>query len=715
MTENAARGRRRLVRPPTMEQKALQLLRQSIGAPGARFRDGQWEAIQALVQRRGRMLVVQRTGWGKSAVYFIATRLLRDRGRGPTLIISPLLSLMRNQVEAAGRLGLRAVTINCTNTDEWPALVREVVVGGADALLISPERLANGEFLRKTLMPIASDIGMVVIDEAHCISDWGHDFRPDYRRLVHVLKHFPPNLPVLATTATANDRVVEDVVAQLGDVQTVRGPLRRDSLALSTLRLPDESSRLAWIAEVIPRLPGAGIVYTLTQRDSEQVSDWLCQHGIKARAYHAGVKGDDDELDTNILRERLERRLLANEVKVLVATVALGMGFDKPDLGFVIHYQAPGSIVAYYQQVGRAGRAIDEAHGILLTGREDSAIHDWFRHSAFPGEGDVSAILRLLERSDGLKIHELETSLNLRRGQIAKVLKFLAAENPSPVLKDGAYWRRTAMPYQLDRARIQQITAQRESEWAEVNAYVDDPGCRMEFLSRALDDPEAGPCGRCDRCVGENSLPVAVSSARVAEAARWLRRAERPIGSRKLFTSGAFEIYEFRGRIGQDLLAEEGRVLARWKDGGWGRLVAAGKEAGHFADELVEAAAEMLEERWRPVPPPTWVTCVPSRTHPTLVPDFAARLARRVGLPFLPVVTKVRDNEPQKIQQNSFHQCANLDGAFSITPEVRSGPVLLVDDMVDSRWTFTVIAALLRQAGSGPVFPFALANTMAGG
>lgn len=689
--------------------QAQELLRTALANPTAEFRDGQWEAIDALVNQRQKLLVVQRTGWGKSSVYFISTKIFRDRAMGPTIIVSPLLALMRNQIESARRLGIVAETMNSTNADDWQAVTQRVLHNQIDCLLISPERLANDEFIETVLKPVADRIALMVIDEAHCISDWGHDFRPDYRRIVKILRQLPANTPVLGTTATANNRVVADIQTQLGNIQIQRGQLSRDSLALQTMVLPDQASRLAWLAQVIPVLQGTGIVYCLTIRDAEQVAKWLSINGIDAKAYHGSVEGESFET-SNLYRQHLEELLLSNRLKVLVATTALGMGYDKPDLSFVIHYQAPGSIVGYYQQVGRAGRGIDSAVGILMSGVEDSDIHEFFREGAFPLEVQVNEILQVLEQHDGLTMRELQEHTNLRFGQIEKVLKLLSLENPAPVIKMGSRWTRTAVHYRMDTSRINHLTSQRVQEWQEVQAYIAEPGCKMAFLRSALDDSNITPCGKCSACIGRAVVSAVIDSALAHSAATFLKRAEIVIEPKAQVAANAFQTYGFRGNLAQNLRAQEGRVLSRWGDAGWGRMVADNKHAGRFGDELVAATADMLE-RWQPNPRPQWVCCVPSRNHPHLVPDFARRLAAQLGLQFLDVVTKVRDNAPQKGQQNRFHQCRNLDGVFVIKQPIPNTPALLVDDVVDSGWTLTVLAALLQQANSGVVYPLALASS----
>ncbi|WP_421347130.1 RecQ family ATP-dependent DNA helicase [Aeromonas veronii] len=690
--------------------QAQQLLQTALANPAAEFRDGQWEAIDALVNQRQKLLVVQRTGWGKSSVYFISTKIFRDHGMGPTIIVSPLLALMRNQVDAAVRLGLEAVRWDSTNREERPDILRRLQANEIDVLFIHPKQFSNQEFLDDVLAPISDRLGLMVVDEAHCISDWGHDFIPEYRLIANILRGLPANTGVLGTTATANNRVVADIQTQLGNILIHRGPLNRESLALQTIVLPDQASRLAWLAQVIPTLQGTGIVYTLTVRDAEQVAQWLGDNGIDAKAYHGSVEADGFE-NSNAYRQHLEDLLLSNRLKVLVATTALGMGYDKPDLSFVIHYQAPGSIVAYYQQVGRAGRGIDHAVGVLMSGVEDQDIHEFFRSSAFPSEAHANQILQELENSDGLSLRDLEEQTNLRNGQIEKVLKLMSVENPAPVIKDGSRWVRTPVHYQMDHARIAHLTGQRIQEWDEVQAYLADIGCKMTFLRRALDDLDPTPCGKCASCIGNPVINQTIEPILVHRAGTFLKHAEIPIEPKAQVASNAFVQYGFRGNLPQNLRAQEGRVLSRWGDAGWGRMVADNKHAGRFSDQLVEAMAEMIQERWLPNPAPQWVCCVPSRNHPDLVPDFARRLAARLGLPFRDSIRKVKDNLPQKGQQNRFHQCRNLDGAFEVTPLYNGQPVLLVDDIVDSGWTLTVIAALLQQAGSGLVYPVALASS----
>jgi len=675
------------------------MLQRCLG-PAAQFRESQWEAIDAVANHRERALVVQKTGWGKSLVYFVGASLLRGRGSGPTLIVSPLLALMRDQLRMAERLGLRAATLNSSNTEEWWAIELKLDADELDLLLISPERLGNDRFLQRTLPAIRKGIGLLVIDEAHCISDWGHDFRPDYRRIVGIIRQLPQGTPILATTATANNRVVNDVKAQLGaSVAVLRGPLMRESLRLQTICLDTHAARLAWLAENLPSLRRAGIVYVQTVNDALQVSEWLQARGFDAAAYYGSLADE--------CRRDVEQRLLQNHLDVVVATTALGMGFDKPDLGFVIHYQRPGSVIAYYQQIGRAGRAIPEAHAVLLHGTGDDDIQEYFIESAFPSETTFLDILHHLDDVESLSVRELGAVVNAAYGRIEQALKLL--ELDGAVVREGNRFSRTINAWQPDTARIANISAQRRLEMTRMQDYTHTYECLMLFIARELDDTTATECGACANCVGA-PLPVNPDPEIIQSAQTFLQHAQHPIKPRIMLPAGVFPERVHR-RIEADSRLEEGRSLGIWGDTVWGELIRAGKyQTDRFDVRLVEAAARLIRDRWQPRPAPVWVTAVPSLRRPELVPDFARRLADALGLPYLEALGRRRESAEQKTMQNSAQQLLNVVDAVAVRRDrVDPGPVLLVDDIVDSGWTLTACGARLRRAGSGIVYPFALA------
>jgi ATP-dependent DNA helicase RecQ len=682
--------------------RAAALLKLGSGQPDAEFREGQEEAIRHVVEGHSRLLVVQKTGWGKSFVYFIATKLLREAGAGPALLVSPLLALMRNQIAAAERMGVRAETIHSDNQDEWSATEEKLRGDEVDILLISPERLANERFRTQVLVDLAGRISLLVIDEAHCISDWGHDFRPHYRLLERIVQTMPANLRLLATTATANDRVMEDLQNVLGpNLAISRGDLNRPSLRLQTIELPSQAERLAWLAGQVPVLPGSGIIYALTVRDAVQVAAWLLSRGLEVAAYTSETEG----------RDEVEQDLLENRVKALVATSALGMGFDKPDLAFVIHYQAPGSVVSYYQQVGRAGRALEAAYGVLLSGEEESEINDYFIESAFPTRSEVAAVLEALEEaSAGLSVDELQGRVNVSKGRIEKALALLSLESPAPVVKQGPRWQlTTASLGEAFWERAERLTLLRRAERRQMRQYVALPSGHMEFLIQALDGDPA-----TIHPPSLPPLPMTAAPSLVREALAFLRRTSLPVEPRKSWPPGGLPRYGLKGKIPPDLRAEPGRALCVWRDAGWGGMVRDGKyHDRRFADDLVEACANLVRE-WNPQPAPAWVACIPSLRHTDLVPDFARRLAAALELPFLMVLEKTEDRPEQKNMANSAQQARNVDGSLGLSQEVPPGPVLLVDDMVDSRWTLTIGAWLLRSNGSGEVFPLALASAGGG-
>ncbi|GAA1058404.1 ATP-dependent DNA helicase RecQ [Agromyces luteolus] len=688
---------------PDLRAEALAALRALVGRDDAEFHDGQFEAIEALVAGRRRALVVQRTGWGKSAVYFVATLLLRRRGGGPTILVSPLLALMRDQVAAAERAGVRAVTINSANAHEWQEVLARLDADEVDVLLVSPERLNNPSFREQQLPSLVRRLGMLVVDEAHCISDWGHDFRPDYRRLRDLIAEIPADVPVLATTATANSRVVADVAEQLGsDVLTIRGPLARSSLRLGVLRLPDSTGRLAWLIDHLDDLPGSGIVYALTVSAAVDTARVLRERGHDVRAYTGQT--DPEE------REESEGLLKRNEVKALIATSALGMGFDKPDLGFVVHLGAPSSPVAYYQQVGRAGRASENADVLLLPGREDPAIWHYFATASMPDEERARRVID--ELSDvPLSTPALEARVDIRRTPLELLLKVLDVDGAVRRVQGG--WVATGEPWSYDAERYRRIAEEREAEQRHMLEYEQTDGCRMAFLQRSLDDDTAAPCGRCDRCAGA-WYPGDVDADAAAAAASALDRVGVPIEPRRAWPTGADRLgVPVKGRIAPGEQAGEGRALARLTDLGWGstlrELFAPNAPDAPLPGRVLDACVRVLAE-WGWDERPMAVASVPSRSRPQLVGSLARGLAEVGRLPYLGELAPVDGGPTGGPGGNSAFRLAGVWNRFSADGlDVPAGGVLLVDDLADSRWTLTVAARELRRAGATDVLPFALA------
>jgi ATP-dependent DNA helicase RecQ len=681
----------------------------ALAGPQATLRPDQWTAIWALVGERRRALVVQRTGWGKSAVYFVATALLRARGAGPTVIVSPLLALMRNQIEAAARAGVRAATIHSANTDEWDAVQAAVVGGEVDVLLVSPERLNNPDFRDGVLPKLTAAAGLLVVDEAHCVSDWGHDFRPDYRRLRTLLTELPAGVPVLATTATANDRVVRDVADQLGigaeheSTLVLRGPLDRESLRLAVVAAATPEQRLAWLAEHLDQLPGSGIIYTLTVSAADDVASYLAERGFAVAPY----SGKTDPAE----RAQAEADLLANRVKALVATSALGMGFDKPDLGFVIHLGAPSSPIAYYQQIGRAGRGVRRAEVVLLPGHEDRDIWKYFASLAFPPERVIGQLLAALAGADRpLSTAALEPLVELSRSRLEVVLKVLDVDGAVRRVRGG--WTATGREYRYDAERYRRIADARAAEQQAMLDFQHTTGCRMEFLLRQLDDPAAAPCGRCDNCTG--TRPSAeVSASTMADARARLRRPGVDLAPRRQWPSGMAALdVPLSGKIPAARLAEPGRALGRLTDVGWGNrlreLLADSAPDQPVPDDIFDACVAVLaawDWRQRPV----GVVTVGSRRRPRLVADLGLRLSTAGRLPLLGTI----ESAARGHKSNSAQRLAGLWHGLRVDIDATgvAGPVLLVDDLCDSGWTLTLACALLRDAGVPSVLPFALALT----
>lgn len=709
------------------EKIAADLLQKMLGE-GTRFRPGQYEAIESVLHHGGKQLLVQKTGWGKSIIYFILTKILRDAGKGPTLLISPLLALMRNQIYQASKIGIHADSINSSNPKEWDQIIEKLVDGDVDILLVSPERLSNQKFLQE-ILPAMGGIGMFVVDEVHCISDWGHDFRPDYRRIRNLIQETFDDIPVLGTTATANNRVVKDVEEQFGEnVITLRGPLVRSGLKFQNIVLKSIAERLAWLADNIPKIEGSGIVYCLTRKDAYRVSEWLKHVGIDSHHYWGGKIPDSQGED---LSPELEDKLLDNNVKVLVATSALGMGFDKPDLSFVIHYQAPGSAVAYYQQVGRAGRAVDESYGILLHGNEEDDILDYFLNEAFPTEEESNLIVQYLDKVDEARLGDIKKNLNLKDGRISKALKHL--EIDGFIAKNNYNFSRTVKPWQYDEHRIDRIKNTRITERQRMKDYIITDDCLMEFITTELDDPKSTECGICSNC-SDWEFSISISQENTFKALEFLNQDYQLIEPRKRWPSNIFDSTV----IPAELHIEQGRSMCLLEDAGWGKHV---KQCFNnntpVTDDFLDAVVYLIKEKWNPDPFPDTITFIPGEND-GVIHNFCKRLSFELKINFKKedfvggragsaYVSIEKEKPPMNNMNNSHQKVVNgIDkwavwvpfdtggtGLFGLNDEPSendrhySNRILLVDDFVDSRWTFTIIGAMLRKFGY-TVYPFAL-------
>ncbi|MGC5626857.1 RecQ family ATP-dependent DNA helicase [Georgenia sp. Z1344] len=701
---------------PELRDQAEGVLRALVGREDARLRDDQWRAIEALVGGSRRVLVVQRTGWGKSAVYFVATALRRRSGAGPTVIVSPLLALMRDQIAAASRAGITAVTLNSTNVQEWDEVHADIARGAVDVLLVSPERLNNPAFRDQVLPRLAADAGLVVVDEAHCISDWGHDFRPDYRRIRTLLADLPGGVPVLATTATANERVTRDVAEQLGgagEVLVLRGSLDRPALHLGVVELADDAARIAWLAGQLPRWDGSGIIYALTVSAAHTVAEQLRAAGLEVRAYTGRTEPAE--------REELEADLKANRVKALVATSALGMGFDKPDLAFVVHLGSPSSPVAYYQQVGRAGRGVDRADVVLLPGREDRAIWQYFASLAFPPEESVRTVLDVLGDGQVRSTPVLETAVDLRRTRLETMLKVLDVDGAVRRVRGG--WESTGQPWTYDAARYERVEDARRREADAMLAYarLEPPECRMAVLRTHLDDPDLEQgwrCGRCDLC-GGMELAATVDAEAAQQARSGLDRPGLEIEARRQWPSGMDRLgIDLSGKIPPAERAETGLAVGRLDGVGLaGALrgtLGTGAADGPVPPELVGPLRQTLTAWAAGAEPVAGIVAVDSTTRPQLVRDLAVHVSQVLGVPVVGALVPEPGSEPGRHDVNSASRLASVsrrlrmglsEAALAGLPGRR---VLLVDDSTDSGWTLTVAARMLRLAGADAVVPFVL-------
>lgn len=663
----------------------------SLLGEGATFRDGQYEAIEATMTRP-RTLVVQRTGWGKSLIYFICTRLMRERGRGATIVVSPLLILMKNQLESATRLGLRCEVLNKTTVERQGEIMSSLKKNELDLVLVTPETLFKDD-IREKFKKV--DIGLFVVDEAHCISDWGHDFRPEYCRLREVIRELSTDTPLLATTATANNRVIEDLCEQLGDeVYISRGPLTRESLSIRLLHMPSRAERYGWILENINKLNGSGIIYCLTRRDCDYLADFLTKNGVSAVAYYSDP--DRDEINAEA-----ERKFENNEIKAIVATIKLGMGYDKGDVSFIIHYQMPSGIVSYYQQIGRAGRSIPNADVFLMYGKEDMTIIDYFIDIIFPLKEDVDAIMALCKSEERVKARKIERELNISKRRIERTLEYLLANDI--ITLDRHAYSLTGKELSYDREKYDAIEAQRRAEAEQMRALATHKGCYSKYIVNCLDDFSAEDCGKCGFCNPKYQISDTVSLEFKEKASHYINRLVLEITPRKMWA-----VSEQMPSSKIEFVNQEGICLCEYSEVGYGELVRRAIEGDtYFSPELLGKSAELLLPLIKEKEI-THLAYVPSKRSDR-VAEFASRLAKRCAIELI-CPLEAKDAPRQCEMENGAHKCENALNAFLVKAENLPEKIILLDDTVDSKWTLTVCGYKLMEKGAVEVYPFVLAH-----
>lgn len=675
----------------SIKEKSTEILK-SLYGKDAVFRKGQLEAIESTLTNH-KTLVVQRTGWGKSLVYFICTKIIRENKKGVTFVVSPLLVLMENQIEAARKLNLKCDALNSTTVDRREEILDDLKKDKLDLIFITPETLFS-DSVQMALKDIS--IGLFVVDEAHCISDWGHDFRLEYSNLIKIIKILPSHVHLLATTATANNRVVDDLKEQFGgDVYIYRGPLTRDSLYINIVNLENRADRYTWILKNINNLPGSGIIYCLTQRDCDYLTKFLNINNISAVSYYS--KKNEEENEEAILKFQ------KNEIKVIVATIKLGMGFDKDDIGFVIHFQKPSNVVSYYQQIGRAGRNIEKAYAILLTGAEDDDINNYFISTAFPTKKECEKILEVLEKHNGSGINFILSKINMRKARAEKALLFLL--NEEVIFKDNHKYYLTSNSFKYNNDLYEEITSVRKKELEEITNYTKTEKCLSKYIVNCLDDFTACECGKCSNCL-KSTWGIKDFTLKDKEVAlEYLKNLIIKIEPRKRWVKT-----EFTEATAIPFINEEGFCLSKYGDVGYGQLVKEGKYINNtFCDELVGKSAEILEKIVKENGI-KHLTNIPS-LRSDIVEDFAKRLAERLKIKYINLLDK-KSALPQKVMENSSFQCENAQRSFSVKGNVfLPEKVLLIDDAIDSKWTITVCGYKLMEKGVKKVFPFALADT----
>lgn len=649
------------------------------------FYDTQWLVIEKLLSGK-RILFIEKTGYGKSLCFQFPALLFN----GTTIIFTPLIALMRDQVKKLRNLGISATCINSNQSNEENNfIIHEAKENKIKILYIAPERMENAEWLQTAR---EMKISMVVVDEAHCISVWGHEFRPSFRRIISVVNLLPMNFPVLATTATATKKVEEDIKTQIGkNITSIRGNLLRPSLNLRVVKVKSEDEKLIWIGENINKIKGTGIIYTGTHVNTEIYSKWLEYLNINATAYHAGLDPQS--------RKAIEKGLLENSYKCVVSTNALGMGIDKPDLRFIIHTQTPQSPIHYYQEIGRAGRDGKPALTILFFNHdEDLSLPLAFIENSKPSINKYNRVMRAI-RGERLGINQLINLTDIKKNQVDIIISDLIEQKIiNEVLdeKTKKFEYRYKAP-ELDESAFAKLKESKLKDLDQMIAYIETSGCRMKFLCNYLDDKLENNCGKCDNDSGRHVI--------VTVAKEWGLKL-------KDFQNNYFpelEVESFNTNLTNGVAASYygfsnvGNTLHRCKY----------QHGGDYPDFLLKQTLSAFKKHLSNYKFDLMLYVPPTESK-NLVKKFANKLSGELKIPISHNLCKNRKIKAQKIFQSTTSKSSNVKNCFEYNPEseIKGKTILLVDDIFDSGATIKEIGRYLTGLGAKNIAPLVIAKTI---
>ena len=718
------------------------------------FYDEQWDAISKVMNGE-RILMIQKTGFGKSLCYqFPATQF-----NGLTITFSPLIALMRDQVKNLRSRGIEAAAINSEEPPEVnEETLRRAARGELSLLYIAPERLGNTKWV-ETITEMKSNVSMIVVDEAHCISVWGHDFRPDYRRIINLVKSLPNNVPILTTTATATKRTEEDILRQIGDTMTViRGNLMRENFELFVSKVKSEDEKLKWLAQHIPQMEGTGIIYAGTRVNTEIYSKWLEHLGISSIDYNAGLNSEQ--------RVERERGLMENRWKVIVSTNALGMGLDKPDIRFIIHTQIPQSTIHYYQEIGRAGRDGKKTKVVLLYNNnidesgieEDLKLPLSFIENARPKISEYIKVINAIKEAP-LRESDIMRQTNLRQQQVRVIKADLLDQKIARETKDN---RTTYLEYRFGAPEVKEepfriLREHKERELESMKDYIYNNGSRMKFLCSYLGDEHIEEVENCDNtnlsplnyslsniiedqlnAFWDNFFPVLTMAPKttmndgeyVLLSPFW-NEFELRIDKKKVGTADdpskfihlvnseqreRFENYVIAKHLSKPKITD---IIASsyysYQKVGSAIRKSKYQNGGDFPDFLIDRMHRAYNKYLNIINFDV-ILFVPPTESGLLVESLSKKLGGKIGLPVLNIIQKIKSTKPQKMFENRYLKSDNVKEAFGlIRPELISNKkVLLIDDVIDSGETIKEVAKLLHNHGASLIAPMVIAKTVGG-